>query len=236
LAIGVGLIADVKYNYDWDVKGAEEYYKRALELNPNLADLHLNYGWFLAGQGRFDAGIAEIRQARQLDPLSVVMTQQLAQIYAVAGQYDSALAYAQRAAEIDSTFALIAMTRCTVYLGQSAYAKAIEEAQEMIALGTDSRGFRDLALAYALSGQTEKARDTLAKLLEWMNDHYASSVGVARVYCALGDRERVFEYLEKGYEERDDYLIQPALMPPWCDFIKSDPRYKELMKKAGVAK
>jgi serine/threonine-protein kinase len=234
LAIGVGLIADVKYNYDWDVKGAEVYYKRALELNPNLADLHLNYGWFLAGQGRFDAGIAEIRQARQLDPLSVVMTQQLAQIYAVAGQYDSALTYAQRAAEIDSTFALIAMTRCTVYLGQGAYDKAIEEAQEVISLGTGSRGFRDLAVAYALSGQTDKARDTLAKLLEWMNDRYFSSVGVARVYCALGDRERVFEYLEKGYEERDDYLIQPALMPPWCDFIKSDPRYKELMKKVGV--
>jgi serine/threonine-protein kinase len=234
LAEGVGLIADVKYNYDWDIKGAEEYSKRALELNPNLSDLHLNYGWFLAGQGRFDAGIAQMRLARQLDPLSVVMTQQLAQIYAFAGQYDSALVYAQRAAEIDSTFPMIHTTRCTVYLAQGAYPQAIEEAHEMISLGTISRGLRDLAVAYALSGQTEKARDTLAKLLEWMNDHYFSSVGVARVYCALGDRERVFEYLEKAYEERDDYLIQPALMPPWCDFIKSDPRYKELMKKVGV--
>jgi tetratricopeptide (TPR) repeat protein len=234
LAEGVGLIADVKYCYDWDLKGAAEYFRRALELNPNLADLHLDYGWFLAGQGRFDAGIAELRRARHLDPLSVVMTQQLAQIYALAGRYDSALAYAQRAAEIDSTFPLIAMTRCTVYLGQGAYAKAIEEAQKMILLGNVSRGFRDLAIAYALSGQTDKARDALAKLLKWMDDHYVPPVFVSRVYCALGDRERVFEYMEKGYEGRDEYLIQPAMMPPWCGFIKSDPRYKELMKKAGV--
>ena len=234
LAEAVGLIADVKYNYNWDARGAEEYSKRALELNPNLADLHLNYGWFLAGQGRFEAGIAELRQARQLDPLSVVMTQQLAQIYAYTGQYDSALAYAQRAAEIDSTFPMIHTTRCTVYLGQGAYAKAIEEAQKLISLGYVSRGFRDLAIAYALSGQTDKARDTLAKLLEWMSGHYFSPVGVARVYCALGDREHVFEYLEKAYEKRDEYLIQPALMPPWCDFIKSDPRYHDLMKKVGV--
>jgi serine/threonine-protein kinase len=235
LAEAVGLIADMKWDYDWDVKGAEECYKRALELNPNLANVHWIYGWLLAGQGRFDAGIAEVRQARQLDPLSPLMTQQLALTYALAGQYDSALTYAQRAAEIDSTFPNIAMTRCFVYLAQGMYAKAIEEAQELVSLDFP-RAFRDLAIAYALSGQTDKARDALAKLLEWKGDHYVSPFDVAMVYCALGDRERVFEYLEKAYEGRDENLIMPALMPPWCEFIKSDPRYKELMKKAGVEK
>jgi serine/threonine-protein kinase len=234
LAEGVGHIADVKFSYDWDVKGAEEYNKRALELNPNLADLHLGYGWFLAGQGRFDAGIAELRQARQLDPLSVVMTQQLSYVYAYAGQYDSSFAYARRAAEIDSTFPNIAMTRCLVYLAQGKYAQAIEEAQKVMSLGVSSRGLRDLAMAYALSGQTDKARDALSKFFEAIGDDYFSPVSVAEAYCALGDRERVFEYLEKAYEERDDKLIQPAMMRPWCDFIKSDPRYRELMKKAGV--
>jgi Tfp pilus assembly protein PilF len=234
LAEGVGLIADVKYNYDWDFKGAEEYFKRSLELDPNLSDVRLNYGWFLAGQGRFDDGIAQMRQARELDPLSVVMTQQVGQVYVFAGQYDSALAYAQRAAEIDSTFPLIAATRSLVYLRKGMYPEAIEEARKLISLGNVPRGLTDLAIAYALSGQTDKARETLARLLEWMNGHYVSFVYVARVYCALGDRERVFEYLEKAHEEHDDNLIQPAMMPPWCDFIKSDPRYKELMKKVGV--
>jgi serine/threonine protein kinase/tetratricopeptide (TPR) repeat protein len=233
LAEGIGLMGDVKFSYEWDIKGAEEYYRRAIELDPSIADVHLSYGWLLAGQGRFDAGIEELRQARQVDPLSVVMTQQLAYVYAYAGKYDSALTYAQRAAEIDSAFPNIAMVRCYVYLAQGAYPKAIAEAQKL-SLGKSSYAFRLLAIAYALSGQTEKARDALAELLEWMGDHYVSSFDVARVYCALGDRERVFEYLEKAYEERDDNLIQPALMPPWCDFIKSDPRYKELMKKAGV--
>jgi len=234
LAEGVGLIADLKFSYDWDVKGAEVYYKRALELNPNLAEAHLNYAWFLAGRGRFDAGIAELRQARQLDPLSVVMTQQLAQIYAYAGEYDSSLAYAQRAAEIDSTFPNITLSRYYVYLWKGMYDKAIEEAQKLMSLGVISRGLRDLAMAYALSGQTDKARETLSKFFEVIGDGYFSSFRVAQVYCALGDRERVLEYLAKAYEERDDYLIQPAMMPPWCEFIKSDPRYKELMKKVGV--
>jgi len=232
-AEGILLMADVKSLYDWDVIGAEEYYKRALELNPNLADAHMFYGWFLSGQGRFDAGIAELRQARQLDPLSVAMTQQLAQLYACAGHYDSSLVYVRRAAEIDSTFPLIALTRCEVYLRKGTYHKAIEEAQEMISLN-NSRGFPYLAIAYALSGQTDKARQALAELHESMGGRYSSPVAVAQAYCALGDRERVFEYLEKAYEERDVNLIQPALMHPWCDFIKSDPRYKELMKKVGL--
>jgi serine/threonine protein kinase/Flp pilus assembly protein TadD len=232
-AEGILLIADVKQLYDWDVKGAEEYYKRALELDPNLADAHMYYGWFLSGQGRFDAGIAELRHARQLDPLSVAMTQQLAQIYACAGQYDSSLAYVRRAAEIDSAFPLIAMTRCYVYLAQGAYPKAVEEAQKMISLN-NSRGFPYLAIAYALSGQTDKARNALAELREFTGDRYVSPRVVAEAYCALGDRERVFEYLEKAYEERDVNLIQPALMLPWCDFLEADPRYKELMKKVGL--
>jgi serine/threonine protein kinase/Flp pilus assembly protein TadD len=234
LAEGIGLMGDVKFSYEWDVKGAEVYYRRAIELNPNIADVHLSYGWLLAGQGRFEPGIEELRQARRLDPLSVVMTQQLAYAYAFAGQYDSSLVYAQRAAEIDSTFPNIAVVRCYVYLVQGAYPKAIAEAQKL-SLGKSPYAFRYLAIAYALSGQTDKARDALAALLKWKGDHYVSPFDVARVYCALGDRERVLEYLEKAYEERDDNLIQPALMPPWCDFIKSDPRYKELMKKAGVA-
>jgi serine/threonine protein kinase/tetratricopeptide (TPR) repeat protein len=233
LAEGIGLMGDVKFSYDWDVRGGEEYYKRAIELNPSIADVHLSYGWLLAGQGRFDAGIAELRQARQMDPLSVVMTQQLAYAYAYAGEYDSALTYAQRAFEIDSTFPNIAVVRCYIYLVQGAYPKAIAEA-EQLSLEKSPYALRYLPMAYALSGQNDKARDALAELLEWMGHHYVSSFHVANVYCALGDRERVFEYLEKAYEERDDNLIQPALMPPWCDFIKSDPRWKELMKKVGV--
>jgi adenylate cyclase len=139
----------------------------------------------------------------------------------------------RRAAEIDSAFPLIAMTRCYVYLAQGAYPKAVEEAQKMISLN-NSRGFPYLAIAYALSGQTDKARNALAELREFTGDRYVSPRVVAEAYCALGDRERVFEYLEKAYEERDVNLIQPALMLPWCDFLEADPRYKELMKKVGL--
>ena len=235
LAEGILLIADVKFGYDWDVKGAEEYYKRALELDPNLALAHYWYGFYLTSQGRFDEGIAAIKRATHLDPLSPGMPGMVAFAYGLAGEYDSASVYLQRTAEIDSSDASIYWTKSSLHLRQGKYAEAIEDAKKGASRGiTPCLG--DLAMAYALSGQTGKARESLSKLFESIGDGYYSPTSIAAIYCALGDRERVFEYLEKAYRERDASLVMPALAPPWCDFIKSDPRYHDLMKRVGVEK
>jgi len=153
----------------------------------------------------------------------------------LAGEYDSASVYLERAAEIDSSDASIYWTRGSLYLRQGKYAEAIEVAQKGVSRGI-TPCLEDLAVAYALSGQTGKARESLSKLFERIGDGYYSPMAIARIYCALGDRERVFEYLEKAYRERDIVLVMPALASPWCDFIKSDPRYHDLMKKVGLDK
>jgi TolB-like protein/tetratricopeptide (TPR) repeat protein len=235
LAEGILLIADVKFGYDWDVKGAEEYYKRALELDPNLALAHFWYGFYQTSQGRFDEGIAEIERAAHLDPLSAAMMSWVAFAYELAGEYDSASVYLERAAEIDSSDASIYWTKSSLHLRQGKYAEAIEDAKRGVSRGI-TPCLVDLAMAYALSGQTAKARESLSKLFERIGDGYYSPTSIAEIYCALGDRERVFEYLEKAYRERDVSLVMPALVPPWCDFIKSDPRYHDLMERVGVEK
>jgi len=235
LAEGILLIAEVKFAYDWDAKGAEEYYKRALELDPNLALAHYWYGFYLTSQGRFDEGIAAIKRATHLDPFSPGTAGMVAFAYGLAGEYDSASVYLERAAEIDSSAVSIYWTESSIYLRQGKYAEAIEQAQKGVSRGiTPCLG--DLAVAYALSGQTGKARESLSKLFESIGDGYYSPTSIAAIYCALGDRERVFEYLEKAYRERDVSLVMPALSPPWCDFVKSDPRYHDLMKRVGVDK
>jgi len=233
LAEGVLLIADVKFCYDWDVKGAEADYKRALELDPNLALAHYWYGFYLTSQGIFKEGIAEMKRGLRLDPLSPAMMSSVAFGYELAGEYDSAFAYVQRAAEIDSGAGSIYMRQSSIYRRQGKYAEAIREAKKGVSRSI-TPCLVDLAVAYALSGQSDKARESLSKLFEWIGDGYFSPTYIAEIYCALGDRERAFEYIEKAYQDRDASLVMPALAPPWCDFIKSDPRYKELMKKVGV--
>jgi tetratricopeptide (TPR) repeat protein len=235
LAEGVLLVGDATFCFDWDVKGAEEYFKRAIELDPNLALARWWYGYFLASQGKFDEGIAELKHAVRLDPLSPKMTTAVAIVYTLTAQYDSALAYVQRAAEIDSNDVSVIMARTDVYLRQGRYADAIREAERGVSLGNLPPCLADLTTAYALSGQTDKARETLSRFLEAAGDDF-TPVAIAEVYCALGDREKTFEYLEKAYRERAAWLASPAFESPWCDFIRTDPRYHDLMKRIGVEK
>jgi tetratricopeptide (TPR) repeat protein len=183
----------------------------------------------------FKQGIAEMKQALRLDPLSPVVMSQIAYGHAVEGQYDSAFAYIERAAEIDSNTELIYWVEPFICLKQGKFDEAIEEAEKGVTRGIKS-SLAALAVAYALSGQTDKARESLSKLLNWIGDSYYPPLWISDIYCALGDREKVLEYTEKGYEERDASLVSPALMSPWCDFIKSDPRYLEVMRKVGVEK
>ncbi len=235
LAEGVLLVADAKYCHDWDVNGAEEYYKRALDLNPNLAMAHFWYGWFLVTRGRFDHGIAELKRGVDLDPLWPRIMYAVSYAYQMAGECDSALVYVNRIAEIDSTDSHIYIARPDIYMRKGEYSQAIEEAEKGIALGI-TPCLESLAIAYALSGQPDRAHESLARFFEEQGDSYYSPLGVAEVYCALGDRDKVFEYLEKGYTERDVALIMPAMAPAWCDFVKSDPRYQDLMRRVGVQK
>jgi serine/threonine protein kinase/Tfp pilus assembly protein PilF len=235
LVEGILLTADVKFCWDWDIKGAEVYYRRALELDPNLAMAHFWYGFFLTSQKRFEQGIAEMKEGLRLDPLNPDYPVDIGYGYALAGEYDSALAYVERAAEFDSTFDLVFVTRSYIYLRQGKFDEAIEEAEKGVAVGS-TLALPQLALAYALSGQTDKARESIAKLTEEAEGGYPAPRYLAEAYCALGDREKVLEYLEKAYQERDYGLMMPAMWGPWCDFIKSDPRYQEIMRKVGAEK
>jgi serine/threonine protein kinase/Tfp pilus assembly protein PilF len=231
LAEGILLTADVKCVWEWDIKGAEECYKRAIELDPNLGIAHFWYGFFLTGQKRFEQGIAEMKEGMHLDPLNPDYPVDVGWGYALVGEYDSALAYVERAAEIDSTLDLVFMTRSHVYLRQGKFAEAIEEAEKAVAVGS-TFALPQLALAYALSGQIDKALESIAKLTEVAEGGYPTPYQyLAEVYCALGDREKALESLEKAYQERDFGMAMPGFWGPWCDFIKSDPRYQDIMKK-----
>jgi serine/threonine protein kinase/tetratricopeptide (TPR) repeat protein len=232
LAEGVLQIADVKFIYEYDMKGAEEHFKRAIELDPNLAMAHFWYGWFLAGQSRYEEGIAELKRGVSLDPLWPRMMSGLVWTYAACGKCDSAFAYLHRMAEIDSNDAMIYLSKPFVYLRLGKYNEAIEMAGEGVARGI-TPCLEPLAVAYASSGKTEKARECLSELMEDTSGPLPSSVAIAEVYCALGDREKALEYFERAYQEHDTRLSSPGFVDPWCDFLRSDPRYVALLKKVG---
>ena len=64
-------LALVREAYDWDWPGAETEFKRAIQLDPNSATAHQWYGDFLIRLGRLEEAKAELKKAKDLDPLSL---------------------------------------------------------------------------------------------------------------------------------------------------------------------
>lgn len=90
-----------------------------------------------------------------------------------------------------------------------------------------------LGSAYAASGQKDEALEMLNQLDKLSKERYVSSFNRAYIYIALGDMDQAFEYLEKSYVERE-ILLTYIKVWPYYDPIRSDPRFKALLKKMGL--
>ena len=97
-------LALIKENYDYDWPGAEKEFRRAIQLDSQYATAHQWYAEFLSWQGRFEEAFAESEQARQLDPLSLIIASDHAAILYNSRQYDSALKQCRSVLELDPDY------------------------------------------------------------------------------------------------------------------------------------
>jgi tetratricopeptide (TPR) repeat protein len=228
-------LATVKYRYDWNWKGAEESFRKALELNPGYITAHHWFGVFLVLRGRFKEGLAEVERAAVLDPLSVVIQWTLGYLYYYARDYEKALKACWRALELDPAFARVYIDIGLCYIQQSKNQEGIYEIQRGIALLDPNPSLlATLAYAYGTSGQKEEARKILDDLLEESKRQYVSPYSFALIHIGLGDKDQAFEYLDKAFERREDALVSLKVNPRF-DSLQSDPRFDALLKRIGLS-
>ena len=154
LAEGHVALAAITEAYDWNWTAAEREYRRAIELNPALPAAHLWYGMFLRDQGRLDEGIAELRRAAQLAPVSEMTSVNLASALMSKGEYSAALEQAEIAAELNPNSVSTQLLLANVYrcLARKADAEAALARAEQAA-GDNPHGLSALAGIYAHNGR-----------------------------------------------------------------------------------
>ncbi len=101
---------------DFDWRGAEMALQRAISLNSSYATAHQRYADYLAIVGRLDEAIVESKRARNLDPLSRVLSNEPAVVYLIARRYDDAIREARSTLELDSEFWATHLILCGAYL------------------------------------------------------------------------------------------------------------------------
>ena len=234
LAEGHTSMALVKEHYDWDWPGAEREFKRAIELNPNSATAHQWYGDFLAKMGRSEEGMRETKRAQELDPLSLIINTSMGwQLYA-AHRYDQAEQQLLKVLDTDPSFTRARRTLEEVYAQMRKFKEAVGQREKALQLSSSPELALSVEEDYSKAGYPGVLKSWLEGLLELSKYGYVSSYSVAQTYARLGEKDRAFTWLEKAYDEHDSGLVYLAVEPMFDDF-RSDPRFRELLKRMKLS-
>jgi serine/threonine protein kinase/tetratricopeptide (TPR) repeat protein len=229
-------LAYFKERYDWDFPGAEREFKRAIELSPNYAVGRFWYGELLAIIGRFDEAIEEMKKALELDPISLIINASLGWAYRAAKKSDQAIIQLRKTIEMDPNFLPAHLYLGFVYTGVKKYPEAIVELEKARELsGRSAISLAYLGVAYAQAGKHEEAKRILEELEAISKQQYIAPWLMGGIYAGLGEKDKAFEFLQKAVEEQDEHLLFLKI-DGTVDPLRSDPRFKELLKKMGLDK
>ena len=218
--------------FEWNWDAAEKEYLRAIALNPGYATAHQWHALQLSVLDRFDEAVAEMRKAENLDPLSLIISADVADVLFAARRYDDAIQQSRKAIEMDPNFAIAHYELGQALAQKRMYSPAIAELQKANELsGGDTTCIAALGYAYAASGRAGEAIKLVNELKSRPNHRFSYAAHEALIYASLDDKDRAMALLEKAYAEHFDAL---ALRSPAFDALRSDPRFRDLMGRIGL--
>lgn len=225
-------LAVIKYQYDWDFVGAEKDFKQVMALNPNYAEGHHQYAWYLALTGKEAEAIAEMKTGQQLDPVNPIIDVDSCLPYMFARQFDKGIAQSKETLEMFPNFRVAHMTLGNALFLKGDYSAGIQELKKAEEMEPIPQMIGNLGYAYAKAGFKNEAYNLLTKLNDLSKHRYVSPYWVAMIYVGLGDKDDAFAWLEKAYEQRSFFLLF-AKMDPMVDSLRSDPRFTDLIRRIG---
>ena len=228
-------LASIKAVTDWDWQGAENEYRRAIELNPRYATAHHWYATQLLLQGKLDQALQEIKKAQQLDPLSLGINKDFSVILLYAGDYDKALEQCRKTLEIEPHFGVMSTYIAQIYELQQKYAEATAELEKAHAADPiDSEITYALGQAYALIGKKNEALKISNDLNQPGKENVFLPKEAAYLYALLGEKERAVAILQKAAE--DHYLpVAEINTDPRFAELRKDPRLLEILQKIKLS-
>src|SRR5215469_14863713 len=221
----------------WNWQRAEEEYRRAIALNPNNANARDDFGYFLDAIGRMDEGWRESQIAQELDPSNDHLSDRLAR----RGQDDQAIALLQLMLQRnpDDGYEHVALYR--EYVRKGMYEESTKQSEEVSILF----GFPEIAAESRRARAVSGYRGAIRALLKgwehlWDTRKAFLPVNLAEIYAALGDKDRAFYWLEQAYAHHDigiastDVGLQSVNNDFLLDPLRSDPRFKDLLRRVGL--
>jgi TolB-like protein/Flp pilus assembly protein TadD len=219
--------------YLWNWADAEKYYKRAIELNPNYPTARHWYSRLLREQGKYDEAFEQIMLAQKDDSLSVSISNNVGEVLLGKGDIPGAIAESRRGLEIGTSWVQYrTLAHCSLILGQKD--EALANAQKAVEVLNDSPvTLKVLGYVQAAIGNRPEALAIAQAIEVKFEKGQADGRDVAVVYAGLGENDKVFEWLEKDFQNHASSLTEVRLEYPFAQ-LHSDPRFKDLLKRMNL--
>jgi TolB-like protein/tetratricopeptide (TPR) repeat protein len=231
LADAHACLAAVHLFYEWDWTAAEDRFLTALDENPNHAVACEWHGWCLFAQGRLGEALAEMRRARDMDPLSARAHAQMAMSLYFARQHERAIDCLKAAVELDPRFADAHCGLGLNYQQLGLWDRAFAELEESLALsGRSVEDIASLGFAYGAAGRTGDAHALLAELDGLRAQRYVPPVYFAAIHAGLGNTEAALDWLDRALADRSSWLVF-LRVEPWWDGLRTNARFEQLLQR-----
>jgi TolB-like protein/DNA-binding winged helix-turn-helix (wHTH) protein/Flp pilus assembly protein TadD len=227
------------YKFHWDWSAAEREFRQALELNPNYSEGHRRFSEFLYASGRAEEALAEAQRARELDPLSLQATLDMATSFRAIGQYERAIAEFRKALEKSPHLSRAHFQLGVTHVDKGDLNEGIAELETAVKLSQGNPRFLAyLAYADAASGKRREAQEILSKLESLSRRQYVSPFGIAAIHIGLGQKATALAWLERAYEVRDSELagLNGLITDRRLGPLHSDPHFQDLVRRVGLVR
>ena len=229
-------LAIIDWTYEWDSAGAKEQFARAIELNPSYATAHAWYGLYLNYTGKFEEALQEMQRAQQLDPLSVNIRLNVGRCYYFSRNYDTAIEKLKKVEQEEPDSWIVSTVLGRTYLAKDSLEEAIRKLDYARTLSpTAVLNLGILGDAYGRAGQRRSALQVVDDLDRLSHTRYVPPIYSALVYIGLGDKSRAFEFLDKAYAERSEWMVELSGEPEF-DPIRRDPQFQALLRRVAEAR
>ena len=221
---------------DFDLRGAEEEFRKATELKPIYASAHQWYSQLLIAEMRWDEALWHIEKAVELDPLSLIMSLVHTVFYEARRDFATGLELAKRAAEMNPNNPSLHIQLAWFYGKLKMFSDAKREAEVGAELASGSFPHVGKGLE-AMTAYWEGDRQAVARLLPELEAHLGETFTtvqfIADLHFYLGEVDRGFEWLEQSYSRKEFDLIY-IKSSVFLDDVRNDPRYLNLLKRLGL--
>jgi adenylate cyclase len=223
-------LAETKRILDWDMKGAEFEFNRALEIAPNSTPSNYFSAAFWAARGERERALTYLQRISTIDPASLWVNNAACELYRYFGLYDQAVAAGERALQLDPTFSYGEPLLAALYREIGRYNEAIELYEK--AQSINGRPAFGLAITYARMNRREEALATLRQAIESRGD-YTPGDAIAHVHVALGAIDDAIRELERASVEHSSSLHFVGIAPEFVP-LRSDDRFLKILKRIGI--